>query len=66
MANRKDFLDVIKKAEKQGWTVNRVKSGHFKWVNPEGQSVFSSYSPSDFRAIRKHISTLKKYGYQEK
>jgi len=64
MASRKDFEQLRKAAEQQGWTVNLTKGGHRKWTSPQGEIVFSAYTPSDHRAIKNIIRELAKRGYQ--
>ena len=56
---------LLKRLEKEGWDVERRKSGHVKISHPEGggQSVFASTSPSDHRSIKNTIGELRKIGY---
>ena len=62
MASKSDFRDMIKTAEKAGWTVERSRSGHLKWKSPTGGVVFSASTPSDHRAIKNHVSLMRKAG----
>jgi predicted RNA binding protein YcfA (HicA-like mRNA interferase family) len=66
MSCKKELHQLLKKAEKQGWRVNRTKGDHYKWVSPEGQIVFSAQTPSDSRAIKNIIRDLAKKGYEPK
>lgn len=52
MASSKDLKPLIRKAEKQGWTVTRTRGDHLKWTGPSGGTpYFSSSTPSDSRAV---------------
>lgn len=62
MASKNDFRDMIKAAERAGWTVERRHGGHLKWKSPTGAVVFSASTPSDHRAIKNHMSLLRKAG----
>jgi len=64
MASKKDFEQLRKAAEKQGWTVSLTKGGHRKWKSPAGELVFSAQTPSDYRAIKNIIRELVKRGYK--
>lgn len=62
MASKSDFKRLIKDAEKAGWTVEPSRGGHLKWKAPTGAVVFSASTPSDHRAIKNHLSLLRKAG----
>lgn len=62
MANKNDFKDMIKAAEKAGWTVERTRGGHLRWKSPKGPVVFSASTPSDHRAVKNHVSEMRKAG----
>lgn len=66
MASKKDFEQLRKAAEKQGWTVSLTGGGHRKWTSPKGEVVFSAYTPSDYRAIKNIIRELVRRGYEPK
>ena len=59
--SNKDLRTLCKKAETQGWVVTQGKT-HLKWLSPEGKPIFTSYSPSDVRAIKNIVSMLRKNG----
>ena len=42
------------------WTITRTKNSHYKWQHVSGAVVFSSSTPGDFRALRKHEALLKR------
>jgi len=65
MSLKKDVLELQKVATGQGWVVTRNKSNHLKWISPLGGSVFSSATPSDWRALANLKRDLKAYGFIE-
>lgn len=62
MTTRKEFAELRRIAEAAGWTVTMTSGGHLRWAAPSGAIVFSSSSPSDWRAVHKHRSELRKKG----
>lgn len=50
--NKKDLNELIRRGQREGWQVTKLKASHFKWVHPWGGMFFTSSSPSDRRAIR--------------
>ena len=64
MASKKDVQLLIKKARKQGWTVEVTRGSHLKWLSPDGEGgpYFSSSSPSDHRAIKNMEKDLARRG----
>jgi predicted RNA binding protein YcfA (HicA-like mRNA interferase family) len=64
MSGKKDMQQLAKKAERQGWTIVITGGSHMKWTSPAGEKVFSSYSPSDHRAIHNTIKELRKRGFE--
>jgi len=66
MSARKELDGIIRRARKQGWTVDhRRRSGHLVFRNPGGDSYFTGASPSDWRAARKLEADLAKLGYEK-
>jgi hypothetical protein len=63
---RAQLRELAKEAEQQGWTVTQRKNGHYMWTAPNGKKVFSASTPSDPRAFKNHLSTLRKYGFVER
>lgn len=63
MASKNDFKRLIKDAEKAGWTVEQSRGGHLKWKAPTGKVIFSASTPSDHRAIKNHVSLMRREGY---
>lgn len=65
MSLKKDLNDLQKKAVAQGWEITlRKNSGHYKWIAPSGKFVFTSSTPSDWRAIHKIIKDLRSNGFK--
>lgn len=62
----KDFRDIKREAERQGWVVEPTKNGHWKFFPPDPQMsiVFASGTPSDRRAIDSLIGDLRRSGFQ--
>jgi hypothetical protein len=42
----KEYQPLAKRARSQGWSILPTGSGHLRWVNANGQSVFTPASPS--------------------
>jgi hypothetical protein len=58
-----DWTKLQKDAEAQGWTIEQTRR-RLKWRAPDGKGlVVSSLSPSDHRALKNHISLLRRNGY---
>lgn len=49
LSTNKDITDLLNLANEQNWKTDRLGNGHISWVNPKGESVFTSSSPSDSR-----------------
>lgn len=61
-----DWKKLMKEAENQGWRIVRTKSDHFKWFSPDGKTLaVSGSTTSDRRALKNHISTLRKGGFHD-
>lgn len=60
---KKELKTLINLAVGQGWSVSINKSGHYKWVAPNGKIVFSSSTPSDNRALKNLERDLKANGF---
>jgi len=61
----KDLRQLMAKAQKQGWIVQRTRGNHLKWQPPRGRFVISAFSPSDQRAIKNIKRELQKNGFVE-
>jgi hypothetical protein len=65
MSIRKELKILIDEAYKQGWEVTITNSNHLRWRTPSGGIVFTSYSPSDTRALYRIRKDLKLNGFIE-
>ena len=57
-----DFKKLQEVAKEQGWTILRRTNTHLAWVSPTGEKVYSSATPSDWRAVLNLKRDLKRYG----
>lgn len=57
-----EYRALILAAESQGWTIEPTKGGHLRWKPPSGGPIFSSASPSDWRASKKLRAQLRRAG----
>jgi len=60
---RDGWRDIKRRSIEQGWRVEPTNGQHLRWISPEGKFVISAASPSDFRAVKNHLSVMKKYGF---
>ena len=58
----KNLNDLIKIATAQGWVITIRNNNHLKWKSPSGFVYFSSYTPSDFRAVKNIRAALVREG----
>ena len=58
----KEYRELFEIAASQGWRVEQRKNTHLSWISPTGTKVFSSFTPSDWRAIQNLKKDLKRYG----
>jgi hypothetical protein len=58
----KDIKQLASKAKKQGWVVETTGGGHLRWTSPEGKSVISGNTVSDYRAVRNISKRLERAG----
>jgi hypothetical protein len=61
----KDFKDVRKEAERQGWRTEQTKSGHWRFIPPDPTKpmVVTSSTPSDHRTLMNFIAELRRKGF---
>lgn len=48
---RKDVKQLIQFYERLGWIVSKTNGGHIRFKGPNGQVVFGSSTPSDWRSL---------------
>ncbi len=53
-----DFRDIQKEAKKQGWTYEKLASGHWRFVPPDPTQdlVHASGTPSGYRSIKNFLA----------
>lgn len=66
----KDFEQIAREARAQGWLVEkRKKSSHLCFRSPQGGAepalIFSSSTPSDWRAVHKLRAQLRRAGLRD-
>lgn len=64
MASNKLIKELMRHARAQGWRTEPTRSGHVKWLPPEGPFVISAGSPSDPRAIANLRADLRRHGLE--
>lgn len=52
-SNNKELKQIRIAAERRGWEVEQTNGSHLRWKHPSGAVMFSSLTPSDFRALKK-------------
>lgn len=57
----KDVRQLLRKAEAQGCTVSRTKSGHWRLSRPGRPYVTVANSPSDARSLKNARADAKRY-----
>lgn len=65
MSVKKELKEVLREAERQGWTVTETGGGHYKLVPPNKDKpiVYIGKTPSDFRALANIIARMRKSGF---
>lgn len=58
----RDMCPLAERARAQGWPVAWCPGGHLRWSSPAGALVYSSGSPSDWRAVHKLRADLRRHG----
>jgi hypothetical protein len=52
------------RAAAQGWTVEILRGGHWKWTPPVGRFLISHGSPAGGRAYQNFLAYLKRAGFK--
>lgn len=55
------FRPAAAQVREQGWDIER-QGGHLTWTAPDGTEVRSASTPSDRRALYRHVSRLRQAG----
>jgi predicted RNA binding protein YcfA (HicA-like mRNA interferase family) len=63
VGSKKDFQQLVKQAESQGWVVTKTNGSHLRWLSPTGRIVFSTSTPSDKRGLLNTIKELRVGGF---
>ena len=58
----KELKDLRHTVESQGWTVERSKSNHWKFIGPKGQLVVVGHTISDWRGLKNAKMHLRQAG----
>ena len=60
------YRKMARAAKQQNWTLSVTGSGHLRWTNPQGQSVFTPMTPKSRNnsGIVPIIRKLRKAGLQ--
>jgi hypothetical protein len=57
----KDLKKLMDEYKAKGWRIEPAKNGHSKWYSPDHETiVVASGTPSDQRAIKNHLSLLRR------
>jgi hypothetical protein len=64
-STRKEVLQLIKKAEEQGFIITKTGGGHWKWLSPTGSFFYSPHTPSDSRGISNIKRDMRVHGFIE-
>lgn len=58
---------VIREARKQGWRVEKTRSGHWRLYSPDGRDiVHAAGTPGSRRSVASTIADLRKCGFRWK
>ncbi len=62
----KDFRDIRREAERQGWVVETTRGGHWRFLPPDKAKpiVHISGTPSDRRDLDNSIALLRRSGFR--
>lgn len=60
-----DFRKMCQRALDQGWEIERLATGHYRFLSPEGRTVIASGTPGDRRARRALRADLRRAGLKD-
>lgn len=58
----KEMVQLARRLEHQGWAVTRTKRDHYRFISPDGKTIYAPGTPSDYRSIRNVIAKLRQTG----
>jgi hypothetical protein len=65
MATAREYIDLARLAEEQGWCIERARNNHLRWIPPDGgKAVVTCSTPSDHRSFLNDRSRLRKAGLE--
>jgi hypothetical protein len=56
---------MARAAERAGWSIARRGNGHLAWTSPDGATVFTPSTPSDYRSTLNSRAQLRRAGLKE-
>lgn len=56
----REMRHLIQECRDNGWTVEKTRNGHIRFVSPAGEVVMCAGTPSDGRARKNHLAHLKR------
>lgn len=62
MSRKKDTVELVRLAERQGWTVEYTGGGHWRFKSPNGPVVFTPSTPGGSRSWQNSIAKLRRAG----
>lgn len=62
----KDLKDLVRAAERQGFTVKHTRKRHLQFISPTGKVVTAGGTLSDHRAVANIRSYLRKAGFVDR
>lgn len=62
----RELAKLAAEAIKQGFTVERTRKNHIKFVAPKGGVCFASGTPSDYRSVRHARAKLRRLGLDDR
>ena len=64
---KKEFKELRREAERQGWRVVLLKGGHWRFYAPGGKGiVHAGGTPSDHKSLANTVADLRRYGFRWK
>jgi predicted RNA binding protein YcfA (HicA-like mRNA interferase family) len=64
MSKGRDMQELRARLNAQGFTVERVRNGHYKVTAPTGRKAQIAATPGNNRAVLNAITRLKRIGFQ--